>query len=145
MRSTNLAFELDYLYGQQHDKLFNLLTDDYVFKCDNYAVAYNLIRLLDNFHMCEHSNIVDDCWWPYSWVIFITCLPQDIERIYYISKNLPSTIDANIQIYNSDEEEILEGKSDAIHSRAFKKEKRRITAKNSNDQRVNKKLFGIKV
>ena len=105
MRSTNLAFDLDYMYDMD-DQLFNLLTDDYVFKCDNYAVAYNLLRILDRMNMCEHSNMVDDCFWPYSWVIFITCRPRDIERIRCVAKRLPSSVPANIRIYNSEDEEI---------------------------------------
>lgn len=106
MRSTNLAFELDYLYDKRRDKLFDLLTNDYVFKCDDYMVAYNLLRILDNFKMCEHSSIVDDCWWPSSWVIFITCMPMDIGRIKCVAECIPSTIKANVKIYNEDEEEI---------------------------------------
>ena len=41
----DLSFPPDYLYGDYllgfDDQLFKLLTDDYEFKCDNYAVAYN--------------------------------------------------------------------------------------------------------
>lgn len=106
MRSTNLAFQPDYLYDRD-DYLFNLLTDDYVFKCDNYAVAYQLMHFLDRLNMCEHSNMVDDCFWPYSYLIFITCRPRDIKRIKFIANRIPSSIPANVKIFNSDEEEIF--------------------------------------
>lgn len=102
MRSTNLAFDHDYLYDYD-DEMFRLLTDDYMFKCDNYAVAYNLLHILDQFKMCEHSEIRDDCFYIYSWIIFITCRPQDIERIRWVAKCLPSSFDPNIQIYKYDD------------------------------------------
>ena len=105
MRSTDkLAFELDYLYDKRRDKLFDLLTDDYLFKCDNYAVAYNLLQILDKFEMCEHSNVVDDCFWIYSWFVFITCRPEDVDRIKCIAKRIPSSIPANIKILHIDNE-----------------------------------------
>ena len=105
MRSTNLAFETDYLYGRELDDNFNLLTEDYIFKCDNYSVGYNLIQIIDHMEMCEHSNIVDDCFWPYSWIIFITCRPKDILRIKHIAERLPSSIPSNIKIISEEGEE----------------------------------------
>ena len=105
MRSTKLAFQPDYLYDMD-DQLFDLLTDDYIFKCDNYAVGYQLMRILDRMNMCEHSSMIDDCWWPYSWIIFFTCRPEDVERIACVARRIPSSIPANIKIFNSDEEEI---------------------------------------
>ena len=109
MRSTNLAFELDYLYDMD-DQLFNKLTNDYVLKVDNYSVGYMLLPILDKIRMCEHSQLVDDCWFPYSWSIFITCMPKDIDRIRCIANRIPSSIPANIRIYDGDEEnEVLNG------------------------------------
>ena len=99
MRSTSLAFDYDYLLGKEDDSLFHQLTDDYMLVCDNYAVAYQLLPILDRIHFCEHSGVTDDCFYLYSWLIFITCMPRDIERIKYIAKRIPSSIDANVRIY----------------------------------------------
>lgn len=106
MRYTNLSFPPDYLYGKDEDDLFKMLTNDYMFKCDNYAVAYNLLQLLDKIDMCEHSDMTDDVFYPYSFIIFITCKPKDIERIKCIAKKLPTSIPANVKIYDENEEEI---------------------------------------
>ena len=105
MRYTNLSFPPDYLYGKE-DELFRMLTNDYMFKCDNYAVAYKLLQLLDKIEMCEHSDMTDDVFYPYSFIIFITCRPKDIERIKCVAKKIPSSIPANIKIYDEDEIEI---------------------------------------
>ena len=102
MRSTNLAFDFDYLLDRENDRLFHQLTNDYMLVCDNYAVAYQLLPILDRIQFCEHSGITDDCFYLYSWLIFITCMPRDIERIKYIAKRIPSSIDANIRIYGED-------------------------------------------
>lgn len=99
MRSTNLAFDFDYLLDREDDYLFHKLTDDYMLVCDNYAVAYQLLPILDKFQFCEHSGITDDCFYLYSWLIFITCMPRDIERIKCIAKRIPSSINANVRIY----------------------------------------------
>ena len=99
MRSTNLAFDYDYLYGREFDDLFHQLTEDYLFVCDNYAVAYQLLPILDRIQFCEHSGVTDDCFYLYSWLIFITCTPKDIERIKYIANRIPSSINANVRIY----------------------------------------------
>lgn len=104
MRSTNLAFDYDYLIDRENDRLFHKLTKDYQFVCDNYAVGYQLLSILDRIQMCEHSPLTDDCFWPYSWIIFITCMPKDIERIKYIAKRIPSSIPANIRIYEDEVE-----------------------------------------
>ena len=106
MRSTNLAFDFDYLQDMENDRLFHSLTSDYMFVCDNYAVAYQLMPILDKISMCEHSGLTDDCFYPYSWIMFITCRPEDIDRIKFIAKRIPSSIDANIHIYNDEEGEI---------------------------------------
>ena len=106
MRSTsNLAFDLEYL--DNDTRMFNLLTSDYMFKCDNYAVAYTLREVfLKRFHMCEYSEITEDCFFPYSKVIFITCRPRDIYRIKYIARHIPSSIKANVKIYDEEEVEV---------------------------------------
>ena len=106
MRSTNLVFDLDYLIDRREDRLFQMLTNDYEFRCDNYAVAYQLLPILDKFQLCEHSNMVDDCFWPYSWIIFITCRPKDIGRIKRIANRIPSSIKANIRILDENEVEV---------------------------------------
>lgn len=106
MQSTDLSFPNAYLYGKE-DQLFDLLTKDYVFICDNYAVAYQLMSVLDRIKFCEYSMPVDDCWWPYSWLIFFTCLPKDVRRIGYIAKRIPSSIPANIKIMDEEEGEIF--------------------------------------
>lgn len=103
MRSINLAFDLDYLYNRQYDELFNKLTNDYLFKCDNYVVAYQLLRILDKMEFCEHSDMTDDCFYPYSWLIFITCRPEDIGKIKCIANRIPSSINANIKIYGEED------------------------------------------
>ena len=101
----DLSFPPDYLYGYD-DSMFKLLTNDYEFKCDNYAVAYNFMKFLDKLDMCEHSDMCDDYFFPYSWVIFFSCRPQDALRMKYVAKSLPSSIPANIKIINDKEEEI---------------------------------------
>lgn len=106
MRSTNLAFDFDYLLSREDDELFHKLTNDYMFVCDNYAVGYQLMPILDKIKMCEHSGMTDDCFWPYSWIIFITCRPEDISRIKCIAKRIPSSIKANIRIYDEEEIEV---------------------------------------
>ena len=106
MRSTNLAFDFDYLMDRD-DHMFNVLTSDYEFRCNNYSVAYNLIQFLNDLKMCEHSGILDDCFYPYDWVIFITCRPQDIERMMYVAKHLPSSIKANIRLLDESGETVL--------------------------------------
>ena len=112
MRSTNLAFDMDYLECRKFNmpdeevRLFNQLTSDYCFRCDNYAVAYQLLPILDKVKLCEHSSLTDDCFWPYSWIIFITCRPEDIGRIKCIANRIPSSIPANIHIYDEEEKEI---------------------------------------
>ena len=108
MRSTNLVCDMDYIMYKnlQEDRMYNALTSDYMFKCDNYAVAYMLTRLLYLFPLCEHSDITEDCFFPYSKVIFITCRPRDIERIKCVAKHIPSSIEANIKIYDENEEEV---------------------------------------
>ena len=103
MRSTNLSFPIDYLYDYD-DKMFDLLTNDYEFRCENYAVAYNFLKLLDKLEMCEHSEMVDDCFWPYAWIIFFTCRPTDALRMKYVAKHLPSSFNANAKVYEYDEE-----------------------------------------
>ena len=100
MRSTKLAFDFDYLLDRENDHLFHQLTDDYMLVCDNYAVAYQLLPILDQFRFCEHSGITDDCFYIYSWIIFITCMPRDIERIKFIANRIPSSINANIRIFS---------------------------------------------
>lgn len=102
MRSTNLAFDFDYLKDREYDRLFHQLTDDYMLVCDNYAVAYKLLPILDKIQFCEHSGITDDCFYIYSWLIFITCMPRDIERIKCIANRIPSSIKANVRIYGED-------------------------------------------
>ena len=105
MRSTNLAFDLEYL--DRDDQMFKALTSDYMFKCDNYAVAYNLREFfLKRFKMCEYSDICEDLFWPFSKIIFITCRPQDILRIKHIAHHIPSSIKANIKIYDEEEVEV---------------------------------------
>ena len=111
MRFINdLVFDYDYLECKKFNtpdnemRLFKLLTTDYVFKCDNYAVAYNFIQFLDRLTMCEHSDITEDYFWPYSRVVFITCRPQDIQRMKYVAKHIPSSIEANVRIYEYDED-----------------------------------------
>lgn len=106
MRSTNLAFDHEYLIGKE-DRMFNALTSDYMFKCDNYAVAYLFKEFfLSRLKMCEYSDITEDCFFPYSKIIFITCRPQDMIRMKYVANRIPSSIKANIRIYNEEEEEI---------------------------------------
>ena len=102
MRSTNLAFDFDYLQDREHDRLFHRLTDDYMLVCDNYAVAYKLLPILDKVQLCERSDITDDYYWPYSSVIFFTCRPEDAERIKCVAKRIPSYINANIHVYQYD-------------------------------------------
>ena len=88
--------------------MYNRLTSDYMFKCDNYAVAYNFTQFLDKLRMCERSDIEEDYCYPYSRIIFFTCLPRDAERMKYVANHIPSSIEANIRIcmYNDDGEEI---------------------------------------
>ena len=111
MRFTeNIIFDYDYLEYKKHNtpdeemKLFNLLTSDYIFKCDNYAVAYKLIQFLDRLKMCEHSEITEDYYWPYSRVVFITCLPKDLQRMKWVARRIPSSIKANVRFYEYDED-----------------------------------------
>ena len=111
MRYINdLVFDYDYIECKKFNtpedemRLFNLLTSDYLFKCDNYAVAYNFIRFLDKLKMCEHSDITEDYFWPYSRVVFFTCLPKDAERMKYVAKRIPSSIKANVRIYTYDDQ-----------------------------------------
>ena len=106
MRSTNLAFDLDYIWcnNKREDKMFNAITSDYMLKCDNYAVAYMFNQLLDKLRMCEHSDIVDDFCWPYSSIIFFTCRPQDVKRMKYVAKHIPSSIEANIKVFYMDDD-----------------------------------------
>ena len=99
MRSTNLAFDFDYLLDRENDRLFHEITSDYQFVCDNYSVAYQLLSILDKIPFCEHSGLTDDCFYPYSWIIFITCRPEDIGRIECVANRIPSSINANIRIY----------------------------------------------
>lgn len=107
MRSTNLAFDLDYMYPlQKKEYLYDLLTEDYVFKCDNYAVAYMFCQILDKLDMCEHSEITEDCFWPYSKIVFFTCRPEDVKRMKCVALRIPSSIKANVKIYNELEEEV---------------------------------------
>ena len=106
MQSVDLSFPNAYLYGKE-DQLFDLLTKNYIFRCDNYAVAYQLMSVLDHIKFCEYSMPVDDCWWPYSWLIFFTCMPKDVERICCVAKRIPSSISANIKILNEEEEVIF--------------------------------------
>ena len=105
MLSSDLSFPPDYLYGYD-DAMFKMMTEDYEFKCNNYAVAYNFIKILDKLEMCEHSDMVDDCFWPYSWVVFFSCRPKDALRMKYVAKKLPSSFNADVRIYNDQEEEI---------------------------------------
>lgn len=102
MRSTNLAFDYDYLIGREEDELFHRLTNDYMLVCDNYSVVYQLLPILDKIQYCEHSGITDDCFYIYSWLVFITCRPEDIDRIKCIAKRIPSSINANIRVYDED-------------------------------------------
>ena len=112
MRSTNLAFDLDYMQDMD-DQLFSLLTNDYELRCSNYAVAYNFVRFLETLKMCEHSSIIDDCYYPFSsnqcpyeWVVFFTCRPKDALRMKYVARHIPSSIRANVRILDENEEEI---------------------------------------
>ena len=51
MRST--SFSMDYIRTMDmgRDRLFRKLTNDYMLKCDNYAVAYMLLPILDRLHL----------------------------------------------------------------------------------------------
>ena len=102
MQST--SFNDDYIMtmDREKDRLFRLLTNDYMIKCDNYSVAYKLLPVLDRMDFCERSDITDDYSFPYSSIIFFTCLPDDAERIKYVAKRIPSSIKANIQLYQYD-------------------------------------------
>lgn len=108
MRSSNLAFDFEYLWSvnQREDRTFNAITSDYTFKCDNYSVAYQFKQFLDNLKFCEHSGIVDDYWYPYSYIIFVTCRPQDIMRMKYVARRIPSSIPSNVRIYDEEDVEI---------------------------------------
>lgn len=97
MPSINSLYDMD-------DYLVKILTDDYVFKCDNYSVAYQLLYFLDKFDMCEHSQVMDEYIWPYSWIIFITCKPRDVLRIKCVANRIKSSIPANIKILKTDED-----------------------------------------
>lgn len=106
----NLIFDYDYLEHKKFNtpenemKLFNMLTSDYMFKCDNYAVAYMFCYILDHLKMCEHSDITEDYYWPYSRVVFITCRPQDLQRMKWVARRIPSSIKANVRFYEYDED-----------------------------------------
>ena len=110
MRSSKLAFDHDYMTYAQFNmepddlRLFNLLTNDYEFRCEHYVVAYNFLRMLDKLDMCEHSGMLDDCFWPYSWIIFFSCKPNDALRMKHVAKHLPYSKNANIRIYEYDED-----------------------------------------
>ena len=106
MRSTDLAFDFDYIVGREN-KTFNALTSDYMFKCDNYSVAYTFKEyFLKRLKFCEYSDITEDCFFPYSKIIFITCRPQDMLRMKYVAHHIPSSIKANIHIYDEEDVEI---------------------------------------
>ena len=102
MRST--SFNTDYLatMDRETDKLFRTLTNDYMLKCDNYSVAYMLLPIIDRLQLCERSDITDDYFFPYSSIIFFTCRPDDAERIECVAKRLPSSIRANVKLYQYD-------------------------------------------
>lgn len=102
MRST--SFSMDYIRTMDmgRDKLFRKLTNDYMLKCDNYAVAYMLLPILDRLQLCERSDITDDYYFPYSSIIFFTCRPDDAERVKCVAKRIPSSIKANIKLYKYD-------------------------------------------
>ena len=115
MRSTKLAFDLDYLMSKgmldREERMFNAITCDYEFRCTNYAVAYTFSKFLEKLKWCESSAILDDCYSPfnvltnpYDWVIFFTCRPQDMLRMKYVAHRIPSSIKANIRILNEEEE-----------------------------------------
>lgn len=106
MRSSNLTFDLDYLWSanQREDRMFNAITSDYMFKCDNYAVAYKFKQFLNNLKNCEYGDIVDDCFFPFSSIIFFTCRPQDALRMKYVAKRIPSSFKADVKIYSIDDE-----------------------------------------
>lgn len=84
--------------------MYNRLTSDYIFKCDNYAVAYIFMQFLDKLRMCERSDIEEDYCYPYSRIIFFTCLPRDAERMKYVANHIPSSIEANIKFYEFDDD-----------------------------------------
>lgn len=98
------SFSTDYLdtMDREQERLFRLLTNDYMLKCDNYAVAYKLLPILDRMPFCERSDITDDYFWPYSSIIFFTCRPDDAERIKCVAKRIPSYIKANVKVYQYD-------------------------------------------
>ena len=100
------SFNTDYILftDNQQDKLFRMLTKDFMLKCDNYAVAYKLLPIIDKVQLCERSDITDDYYFPYPSVIFFTCRPVDAERIKCIAKRIPSSIKANIKLFMYDDE-----------------------------------------
>lgn len=100
------SFNTDYLLftDNEQDRLFRLLTKDFMLKCDNYAVAYKLLPIIDRLQLCERSDITDDYFFPYSSVIFFTCRPDDAERIKCVAKRIPSSISTNIKLFMYDDE-----------------------------------------
>lgn len=102
MLSTSFSDDYIMTMDRERDRLFRLLTNDYMIKCDNYAVAYKLLPVLDRMNFCERSDITDDYYFPYSSIIFFTCLPNDAERIKYIAKRIPSSIKTNVELYMYD-------------------------------------------
>ena len=84
------------------DSMFSAITSIYEFKCSNYAVAYQFIQLLKRLEMADYTDIVDDYilhhGFPESrWIIFFQCRPQDEERLEYVARRLPSSINADIE------------------------------------------------
>lgn len=88
---------------------FNVITEDFEFRCSSYAVAYQFLQFLKQLHMCVHTEVLDDYkydnGYPVSdWVIFFTCLPRDAIRMKYVMRHIPSSIKANPIIKHEDDE-----------------------------------------
>ena len=82
------------------------ILEDYIVTCDEYPGVYRFMDFLKHLRYCDYSGPTD--WFNFKhgiiqshWCLFVTCRPQDMDRLMYVAKRLQY----NIDIINEDSEE----------------------------------------
>ena len=77
-------------WSYPNDKL-GFLCKDYMIVCDEYPGVYQFMSFLENLYACDYSESPQD-WFSMKdgmiqshWIIFVSCLPKDMEKLKYIA------------------------------------------------------------
>mgnify|MGYP006988828688 CR=1 FL=1 len=66
----------------------------YIVECDEFPGIYKFMQYLDKLRYCEYSDTAQD-WFTFHndiiqshWVIFVSCLPKDMDRLRYVANRM---------------------------------------------------------